>query len=611
MKERLYTIVGMISSLFNPMLFFIGYRYLIICGSSLPLTLATFTLLPVFFVGLFYVISKVCKHNIPGLTEPGISYDCMIITAIMQGVYLCSTIYSLSFDIMSPRRYFILSCFFDMIFLLFLPCIFLSRDCVCSQAAYIVTSFLAYILHDFLAIDFGGSSEVPSLLRYYTDGRWKAFVCLLAGRLAFCFRGLFHKRMQIINHCAKKWQSTNDQLMGERRIAINRAYLDDSGNPCCRLVSTDSAVLAHAKYLRNMTEIKRASTEENKELEAINMVVDDYIKYLLDDEAISGKRKARIIQNLIKNDITQTGNSLYHHMFYLRNKISINDAYISHETLSKKKETFTRYKMCNVKDDPNTIEDKIKKSRFKGIGDKPLSEVTKEVLDEAQNITSNVHLFTGYNDLYLTRLDLMFSSQLFDTVLFEFSSTHHCLMYFLVTIFPTTIGCSLIILLNDEIPILKLINGYKVLFGSVSGIIVFVFFMMFLIVVPFINFYGIMAVPIRNYHWLELCISILWVSIGISFIEPIENGIFEILPNFTFLLAILVRVLYISKFDGLYYDKLNKSNVEAVKMALSKQFKTIHQLHSFTKRAHKIKEVLGASILNSLLLDSLFAEYFS
>lgn len=611
MKERLYTILGMIGSLFTPMLFFLAYRHLLHCGSVLPFSLATFALLPTFAVGLVYVMLKVCKHSVPGLTEPGVSHTSTIITGVMQGIYLCCSIYALSFPGMSPRRYFVLSTFFDMAFMLFLPCALLSRPFLSTQCVCAALSLLAYVLHDFLALDFGGSENTASATRFYQAGGWKAFVCLVSARFAFCFRGYLHKRMQIINHCAKKWLSTNQQLVSEQRTPLNKAYLDEGGKPCCRLVSIDSAVVAFAQHLRNVASIRKASAEEGKEPENISVENDDYMRYLLDTEAVTGKRRAKIVQSIIKNDVALTGNSLYHHMFYLRNKIFVNDMLAPHGTVGKKKEAFTHYKMCSISDkadNPNAVENRLKDSASKNLGTKALSDTVKDVLNEAQNLSSNVHLFTGFNDLHLTKLDLMFSLPTFDTVLFEFSSVQHCVMYYLVTVFPTTIGCTFMASLNGETMVLSEMEGYKMLFGSVSGIIVFAFFALLLAAVPFLDFHKVMAILPQQYHWLELCITMLWLSIEMGFIEYADKKNIETLSNVSLLLTVLAKALYISTATSSYYTHLHKSNVEAVKMALSKQFTTAHQLRSFTRRAHKVKQVLGPSMLNSVLIDALVAE---
>jgi len=646
MQKTLNEIIGLIGSFFQPSLYALIFRYVVLSGSSVPFFEAFILISACFLASAGYTIIQIFSHNNSGLFEVGIDFEFLALTGVLQITYIGCTVFSFSFLTMTIGRYFIISVFIDLLASGLASTFILGREIHHFHWGACGLGLLGFLLHDLLIPDLSGFSngnfraeQMKFSDALYTGDYWKPFLCTLISRIAYSLRGIIFKRMQLINHFSRKYANMNKRLDQELKMPINKQYLDDTELGSTRKVSSNSGVAKWAKHFRREYCLQNGIINDPianiKNDETLNVGLDDYVKYLMEVERLTDYKKNSVLQQIIENEVMQTGNTLHRHLFYLRNKISsgtIDRPALGSEILKSdqvthtKPEPFWLLHQRNPLVDPNqqNLINRAKNYMLNNIINNPNNNTTntdnnmkiiletgiKNILNENQTLPINVHLFSGYDDLYLTKLDLMFSTPFFDNILFEFNDETHWVLHSAITVFPCTILFALLSVLNNENMILHYDSGNINLFGNGGVIALVVVFALISVAIPYLNFHSIMGLQHTKFPWICLGIDLFWISLATSFVE---NRSFPMLPSnwvFGYALAFLAKSIAIYVSDLQVEFQRTESNIRIAQMSLSKQFDNKSQLYEFIDKAHQIYYMLGSNSLNSSLLDSVIAGYF-
>ena len=614
MAKGMYSVLGGIGFIFQPLLFFMAYKSVLYIDETAPFFFAAMTFLLPFFVGVIFLSIRNFMTENPAYREPGACFDGLLLVGFFQTAYLCLTTYSLQYHIMTIGRYFTISTFIDLF-----TSFFISRFTLYKQVNglhWVATgiSFIGYALHDFLYLKHETNELVFSVIYYGGKKYWVPFLCVVLSRVMYCFRGVFHKRMLMANHYCKRYWNLNKRLDIEEKIPLNRKYLDEVELPANRQVVKTSALAKWGRHFANVSRLSgaiKSPLDISKNPDLINIRVDEYVECLL--KTVEGEARNKIFRRLVEEEVMETGTPVYQYLFHLRNKLLLGD-----DTDESAKKATTKYKIEPIfenKEDKIIERQLITQRNFtEKLDNAAINNITATILDDTQRMLLNFHLFTGYNDLFLSKLDLMFSSPLFDAVLFDFSLGSHMTTYYLVTAIPYFIVCGFLSVVNNELADSGTMHltaeFWKYIFSDPISAVVLFLFGFLLAILPFFTFYSIASVSLKKYHWICMCMDVLYVTISVNSIDLYALGIYSYFPHwvFTLTLCFFARafVIYIS--DLSYKDLCAEANIELVRAALTEQFGNKEQMKKFINKARDINNTLGNDALDSILLNVLIGK---
>eukprot|EP00826_Nyctotherus_ovalis_P003781 TRINITY_DN10776_c0_g1_i4.p1 TRINITY_DN10776_c0_g1~~TRINITY_DN10776_c0_g1_i4.p1 ORF type:complete len:210 (-),score=46.38 TRINITY_DN10776_c0_g1_i4:891-1520(-) len=209
----------------------------------------------------------------------------------------------------------------------------------------------------------------------------------------------------------------------------------------------------------------------------------------------------------------------------------------------------------------------------------------------------------------------MFSSPLFDTVLFDFSLENHVMTYYLTTAIPYFITCCFLSVLNSEISDIFLytystpLHWKHIVSRPASAVVLFAAGIV-LAALPVFTFYSIASFPLKKYHWISLSFNIAYVTVSITTVDLLDLDLDKHFAHWIFplVLCFLARALCIYCSDLPHRALCTEADIEIVRAALTEQFGSKEQMKKFINRARSINDTVGSDVLHSVLLDVLIGK---
>jgi len=591
MSSTVYSAIGSVGSvLTHPTVFVAMWKYVFSQGWSFPFYSVFFINGLLFIAGVAYFLYKLYKYSDPRkplFYLPG--YD-IILLSVPYCCYIIGTVFSLARDNMNAGRYLMLAPVQDFFWMGLWSSLILQRQLSIFHWVSFILAGIGYVMYDI--VEYNGDYQFNfSIKERNTWDDWKGPLWASLARASYVLSGVLSKRLLLKRGFRNKLEEFEADSI-KKDIQKAKFIVRDKRTPAQKFddykrkaVSQDSMVYRRAMYQKK--EFIRRKQEELREIQENikneqNNLNKKYGGY---------NRPTTAEQERMKN--INTG--MYKKMKNLKEIAAMRD-YSGEKRRIKVKDLQKEREYREQREEILRILKEEEEKNFE----------LETFLNDYNDVKFHMHLFSGFDDITLSKIDYIMDNPTYDTDLIGISEECTFELYGIggaLSLFPIACFFSL---MNEEIPgAFDALVRNEVIgpFGQgTTGFIVLSVFSLLFALRPYFIHKMIFTTTHGYYFSLNMMSHFFVLVYSIIFVD-----VLNLVPSTQGAGLMFTALAY-----GVFFVGINNqatvmesiSNMEALKTMLPLHEMTEEEIENLDLKMMEIQNILGDQALLRIMLDT-------
>ena len=421
--------VGLVGGLFTHQSFFVGmYSWLFNKGWNYPLYSSGFMSFGLFLVSICFIIRNLLLYKDPNKQLCFLSLFQNCVTSIFFSGHIVFMSLALFQKDMLASRFLMIAQAADLLWIMIFSPLILGRTITLKHLLALVLSLIAYLIWDMLLYE-GFSLE--NFKMSPSSKNWRGPLFCVISRMLCILSGVISKRFLLSKGYMDRLKERNFR---QETTSITNNDLDERGNLKQRYVKKSSVIYKRAQFYKALNDKIISESSKNEEFE--NTTTNSKSRRSSEETNPDKKRALENLKRLQRSSIDRLLKSKF---AFLQKRFTV----VSNSGGQQSDHSGGKNGRDMGAGNSSTVQEENPAAKFENDFFENLE--LEAMIDDYEYVQFHMHLFTGFNDIFLSKLDSIFDMCIYDDLMVgfdEYSTYEINSVGGALGAFPITLICS-------------------------------------------------------------------------------------------------------------------------------------------------------------------------